>query len=255
MAMQALTSIFRCFSLTWGSRQSDFRVDDDMLMNAAAPAIYGSSYFAATADIPMPRAPLAHDLDVDVCVIGGGLAGLTTAREVARRGWSVALLEAQRIAWNASGRNTGFVLPGFGQDPEHIVERVGIKRAQALWALAQAGLDYVRETVAEPGMSGIDPTERMALCLQDRQSRGDGGLCRILRELGTDIETWPTALVRSKLKTEHYFRGDLFSDRRSTFIPSITRSGLRGSPNRRARASSRTRRLCRSIRPACASAL
>ncbi|MES1154834.1 MAG: FAD-dependent oxidoreductase, partial [Pseudorhodoplanes sp.] len=48
------------------------------------------------------RAALNLDLDVDVCVIGGGLAGLTTAREIARRGWSVVLLEGQRVAWGAS---------------------------------------------------------------------------------------------------------------------------------------------------------
>jgi len=59
-----------------------------------------------------PRPRLTFDLDTDVCVIGGGLAGLTVAREIARRGWSVAVLEANRIAWAASGRNTGFVLPG-----------------------------------------------------------------------------------------------------------------------------------------------
>ena len=50
------------------------------------------------------RGPLTFDLDVDVCVIGGGLAGLTTAREIARRGWSVVVLEADRIAANASGQ-------------------------------------------------------------------------------------------------------------------------------------------------------
>src|ERR1700751_4637774 len=89
-------------------------------------------------------APLAHDLDVDVCVIGGGLAGITVARELARRGWSVAVLEAKRIAWNASGRNGGFVLPGFAQGIDAIVRRVGLDHARELWALSEAGLDYVR---------------------------------------------------------------------------------------------------------------
>ena len=57
----------------------------------------------------------------EVCIIGAGLAGLTTARELALRGWSVAVIEARRIAWNASGRNTGFVLPGFAQDMDAVV--------------------------------------------------------------------------------------------------------------------------------------
>src|ERR1017187_1993642 len=74
---------------------------------------YGQSWSAATmVDAPL-RPQLRGDLDVDVCVIGGGLAGLTTAREIARGGWSVVLLESGRLAANASGRNTGFVFPGF----------------------------------------------------------------------------------------------------------------------------------------------
>src|SRR5215475_6254282 len=94
-------------------------------MNATDTAVYGNSWFAAQADAGAERASLTHDADVDVCVVGGGLAGLTVAREVARSGWSVAVLEAKRIGWNASGRNCGFVAPGFAEDIRKIVERVG----------------------------------------------------------------------------------------------------------------------------------
>src|ERR1700744_2702115 len=116
-----------------------------MSMNEAETAAYGQSWYAAT-KVPAPqRPPLNADLDVDVCVIGGGLAGLTVARELARSGWSVVLLEAGRLAASASGRNTGFVLPGFAADPETIVARVGLERGKDLWSLSQAGLDYVRQ--------------------------------------------------------------------------------------------------------------
>src|ERR1700751_1156442 len=81
---------------------------------ASEPPDYAPTWYSATMVPASAHAPLAADLDVDVCVIGAGLAGLTTAREVARSGWSVAVLEADRIAANASGRNCGFVLPGFG---------------------------------------------------------------------------------------------------------------------------------------------
>src|SRR5215475_11772114 len=101
------------------------------------------------------RAALTTSLDAEVCVIGAGLAGLTTARELALRGWSVAVVEARRIAWNASGRNTGFVLPGFAQSIDAIVRRVGLDHAKALWALSEAGLDYVREAIEETGMRGV----------------------------------------------------------------------------------------------------
>src|SRR5215467_9515270 len=102
-------------------------------MNATVRVDPGATWYTAQAVDALERPRLTYDLDVDVCVIGGGLAGLTTAREIARRGWSVAVLEARRIAWNASGRNCGFVRPGFGADVRHMVERVGIGRARELW--------------------------------------------------------------------------------------------------------------------------
>src|SRR6202046_1766381 len=89
---------------------------------------YGQSWYAATM-VDAPRRPALHvDLDVDVCVIGGGLAGLAAAREWARSGGSVVLLEAGRLAARASGRNTGFVLPGFAADAEKLIGRVGFER-------------------------------------------------------------------------------------------------------------------------------
>src|SRR5246500_1520635 len=105
-------------------------------MNVTVRADSGASWYAMHAPPAFERPRLTYDLDVDVCVIGGGLAGLTAAREVARRGWSVALIEARRVAWSASGRNCGFVLPGFGADPRAMVERVGVDRARELWKLS-----------------------------------------------------------------------------------------------------------------------
>src|SRR6185437_10935300 len=81
-----------------------------------------SNWYEATRVSAPSRARLNFDLDVDVCVVGAGLAGLTVAREVAERGWSVAVLESRRVAGAASGRNTGFVLPGFSEDVSDTIE-------------------------------------------------------------------------------------------------------------------------------------
>src|SRR6185369_10878892 len=105
------------------------------------------------------RSPLTVELDVDVCVVGAGLAGLTVAREVARRGHSVVVLEAQSVAWNASGRNAGFVLPGYAAGAKALVTRVGLDDAKKLWALSEAGAEYVRRTVQEEQMPGVALTE------------------------------------------------------------------------------------------------
>ena len=174
-------------------------------MNEADIKAYGQSWYAATkVDDPL-RPRLAVDLDVDACVIGGGLAGLTAARELAKSGWSVVLLEANRIASGASGRNTGFVLPGFAADANKLVGRVGFERTRSLWALSQAGVDYVRDTIAAEGAIATDPQDGWLYV--SKVDNGDEIVrnVRLLGDLGCEIEGWPTDRVRAVLHSERYF--------------------------------------------------
>jgi glycine/D-amino acid oxidase-like deaminating enzyme len=174
-------------------------------MSALDQAGHTASWYAATAVKAPPRPPLTADIDVDVCVIGAGLAGLTTAREIARAGWSVAVLEARRIAWNASGRNCGFVLPGFAASPRSIVERVGLARAKELWALSQLGLDYVRATTAEPGMAGVEPVDGWLNVSKFDDAQDTITALELYQELGATAEGWAADRVRDVLKSEQYF--------------------------------------------------
>jgi gamma-glutamylputrescine oxidase len=174
-------------------------------VNAAERGSYVPTWYTATMVPVPPRPPLTYDLDVDVCVVGGGLAGLTTAREIARRGWSVAVLESRRIAWSASGRNDGFVLPGFAAPMDQVVSRVGLEHAQALWVLSEMGLRYVRTTIAEARLPGVAP---IAGWLKVSKVDGDQVLDDAqlyAEEFGSEIELWPTERVRDALKSNHYF--------------------------------------------------
>src|SRR4051794_9306373 len=92
-----------------------------------------NTWYEATASRGKPRPPLSGQIDAEVCVIGGGLAGLTTALELARRGVSAVLLEARQIAWGASGRNGGFVSNGFAWSADDIAARVGLDAARGLY--------------------------------------------------------------------------------------------------------------------------
>jgi gamma-glutamylputrescine oxidase len=164
-----------------------------------------AGWYEATRVAHPERPPLNVELDVDVCVIGAGFAGLTTAREIARRGWSVAILEAGTIAWAASGRNTGFVLPGFGAGIEDIVERVGLDHAKQLWALSEQGLDYVRRTIEETAMPGVDLTPGwLHISKTDNDSAVRADVER-LRWIGADVEYWPAHRVREQLANPRYF--------------------------------------------------
>jgi glycine/D-amino acid oxidase-like deaminating enzyme len=164
-----------------------------------------ASWYETTQAASEPRPQLTYDIDVDVCVIGAGLAGLTAARELVRRGWSVAVIEGRQVAWAASGRNTGFVIPGFSEGIDDIVERIGLDHAKELWSLSERGVDYIRDTIAGTGMPGVDPVDGWL-----RVSKTDGGTgmrnyVERLRWIGAQVEAWPTERVRDVLRSDRYF--------------------------------------------------
>ena len=176
-------------------------------MLTAEPKAYGSSFYNPTRVDSPPRGRLTVEIDIDVCVIGAGLAGLTVAREVARRGWSVVVLETQSVAWNASGRNAGVVRPGYTVGPEALASRVGLAHAKALWALSEAGVEYVHQTAADPAMVGVDVAETG--CLHVSRIADSSALDRelelLVNQFGAAVEAWPAASVRTMLGSPFYF--------------------------------------------------
>src|SRR6202142_3632398 len=90
------------------------------------------------------RLRLSFDLDVDICVVGAGLAGLTVALEAARLGASVAVLEGRSVGWGASGHQLGTVMPGYGLPIKDLIARVGFDDTRQLWSLSEQGADFGR---------------------------------------------------------------------------------------------------------------
>jgi glycine/D-amino acid oxidase-like deaminating enzyme len=176
-------------------------------VNASEGPVYAPTWYTDTMMAVSERKPLAGDGDVEVAIIGAGLAGLTTALELARRGFTVAVLEARRIAWNASGRNTGFVIPGFAQSIGVIVRRVGLDHAKALWALSEAGVEYVRSTIDSTHMPGVAKVEGGWLKVSKTDAaEDDAALLRLIGEdIGTAVEGWPAERVRAHLRSSDYF--------------------------------------------------
>jgi glycine/D-amino acid oxidase-like deaminating enzyme len=154
------------------------------------------------------RARLSFDLDVDICVVGAGLAGLTVALEAARLGASVAVLEGRHVGWNASGHQLGTVMPGYGLPIGDLIERVGFDDARELWSLSREGAEFVRANATEELMPGIAPSEGAL-----EVSNVDVGeqLISRLQMLGEDFETevegWQVDRVRSELRTNRFFHG------------------------------------------------
>lgn len=154
------------------------------------------------------RARLTFSLDVDVCVVGAGLAGLTIALEAARLGASVAVLEGRHIGWNASGNQLGTVMPGFGLPLTDLIARVGLEDARELWTLSKQGADDVRSLAAEDVIPGLGVSEgALEVSNVDVGDRLIARLQMLGEDFDTEVEGWQIDRVRDVLKTKRYFHG------------------------------------------------
>ncbi|MEP1470013.1 MAG: FAD-binding oxidoreductase [Halieaceae bacterium] len=107
------------------------------------------SWYAASANQQLSYPPLAGEVTTDVCVIGGGYTGLSTAIHLRKAGYNVVVLEANRIGWGASGRNGGHVGTGQRAEQDQLEKWVGLDHAKALWQLGLEAVDTVSELIAE----------------------------------------------------------------------------------------------------------
>jgi gamma-glutamylputrescine oxidase len=107
------------------------------------------SWYAASANQQLSFPPLQGEVSADVCIIGGGYTGLSSAIHLRKAGYSVALLEANKIGWGASGRNGGHVGTGQRADQETLEKLVGLDHAKALWQLGLEAVDTVCDLVSE----------------------------------------------------------------------------------------------------------
>ncbi len=109
---------------------------------------HAPSYYAATAIGDIDRPSLEGDHDADICIVGGGFTGLSSALHLAERGYSVILLDAHRAGWGASGRNGGQVAASPRIDQDSLESLVGKELAHAAWDIAQDANTLLRDLVA-----------------------------------------------------------------------------------------------------------
>ena len=108
---------------------------------------HAPSLYAATG-LPQPERPaLQGAIEADVCVIGAGYTGLSSALHLAEAGFKVVVLEAARVGWGASGRNGGQLVHSYSRDMDVIEARYGKQAAQTLGSMAFEGAQIIKERI------------------------------------------------------------------------------------------------------------
>ena len=168
------------------------------------------SYYQASA-LPVPdRKRLYGDIRADVCVIGGGFTGLSAALHLAEAGLSVALLEAHRIGWGASGRNGGQLGSGQRKEQPDLEAAYGMDAARAMWEIARESVALVKDLAArhkikcalKPGIIHANHRKRYdreALELVDHMSR----------HYDYDLQYLTPDQLREEVKSPRYSAGVL----------------------------------------------
>ena len=105
------------------------------------------SYYAASANPTHQYPALDQEVEADVCIIGAGYTGLSSALHLAEQGYKVVVLEAERIAWGASGRNGGHVGVGQRKGQEDLEKMLGLDTARALWDMGLEAVKLVEDLI------------------------------------------------------------------------------------------------------------
>ncbi|HEY3599869.1 MAG TPA: FAD-binding oxidoreductase [Paraburkholderia sp.] len=177
------------------------------------------NFYEATVVRPeYPR--LTGKLQAAVCIVGGGLAGLSTALGLAERGVSdVVVVEAQQVGFGASGRNGGFVFGGYSLDCADLLKILGPSRARELYALTTDAVDLMRQRI-ERYRIDCDVTDAGVILANwfDEPARLDTQRRLMKDAFDVDWEPLSTSDLATRLKTDRY-HGGLFERNAFHFHP------------------------------------
>ena len=175
-----------------------------------------NSYYAASANEQPQYPKLESDIEADVCVVGGGFAGLSSAIELADRGYKVVVLEANHIGFGASGRNGGQIIAGLAFEIDVIEKALGFDAAKQVWNMTLEALDLVRERVKRfdikcdltDGFLGVSVNEKKGKSLRI-------WFDDMAKRYGYDADaTWiEPAYLKKWIASPRYFNG--YYDKRS----------------------------------------
>jgi glycine/D-amino acid oxidase-like deaminating enzyme len=141
---------------------------------------HAASYYAATANDRREYSTLRGTVSADVCVIGAGFTGISTAICLAERGYEVCVVEANRVGWGASGRNGGQMIAGISGE-QRIAKHHGPGIDKLLWEMRWAGHRIIRDRVVRYSIECDLKSGYLDVAIKPRHLRDLGGLHRLAR--------------------------------------------------------------------------
>jgi len=134
------------------------------------PLPHTGSYYAATVNDVTDFAPLKGARSADVCVIGAGFTGISTALELAERGYNVHVVEANKVGWGASGRNGGQIIGGISGE-QRIAKQNDQGVQEMLWDMRWEGHNIIRERVRKYNIDCDLKSGYMDVAIKERHLR------------------------------------------------------------------------------------
>ena len=167
-----------------------------------------SSYYAATVNEITDYPVLEGSKSADVCVVGAGFTGVAAALTLAERGYSVALVEANRVGWGASGRNGGHLINGIS-GLEKIRKKHGNGIADTVWDLRWRGNDIIYDRVEKYAIECDLKSGFVETALKPRQMADleDYAALRDQHKFPHKYELWDRDKTRAMLGTDAYIGG------------------------------------------------
>ena len=166
------------------------------------------SYYAASANPAPARPALQGVCEADVCVVGAGYTGLSTALFLAEAGFSVVVLEAVTVGWGASGRNGGQIVNSFSRDLDAIERQTTADHLTHLASMAFEGSQIIRQRVRDYGIQCDLKEGGVFAALNARQLSHLEDQQALWRRFGYgDLELLDREGIRARVGTERYVGG------------------------------------------------
>lgn len=171
-----------------------------------------TSYWLDTAPPFKSAVEGAPQGNADVVVVGAGFTGLSAALALARKGAKVVVLEADRVASAASGRNGGMCNNGFAQDFHAMASTYGLERAIALYRAFDAAVDKVEAIIREENIDcDFKRVGKLKLAAKpphyDKLARSQALLAQ---HVDPDTRMLPRAQMHTEIGSDRYFGGMIF---------------------------------------------